>query len=91
MQERRPEMEQFMITIKNETGLHARPATQLVRKAALFCSAIKIEKEGKTADAKRLLNVMALNVKKGESIKVTVEGTDEKAAALAIKEIIEAY
>ncbi len=84
-------MEQFVITIKSETGLHARPASQLVKKAATFSSHIKIEKEGKEADAKRLLGVMALNVKNGESIKVTVEGSDEKEAVLAIKEILEAY
>ncbi|WP_069998943.1 HPr family phosphocarrier protein [Cellulosilyticum sp. I15G10I2] len=84
-------MEQVVITVKNETGIHARPASQLVKKAVTFSSTIKIEKEGQTADAKRILNVMALNVKQGETIKLIVEGADEKEAALAMKEIIEAF
>ncbi len=84
-------MEQFNISIKNETGLHARPASQLVKKAAEFSSTITIERDGKTADAKRLLNIMALNIKQGESIKVTAEGADEKAAAAAIKAVIESF
>jgi phosphocarrier protein len=83
-------MEQFIVKVKAEAGLHARPASQLVKKATEFSSSVQIEKEDKTVDAKRLLSIMMLNIKQGESIKVLVQGEDEKIAAAAIKDMIEA-
>ena len=74
-------MKAFEYTITDELGIHARPGGELVKVAKEFSSAIKIECNGKTADAKRLIAVMSLGAKQGRRVSVTVEGADEDAAA----------
>lgn len=78
-------MKSFSYEIKDEQGIHARPAGSLVKEATRFQSDIKIKKGDKTADAKRLFTVMSLAAKKGEEIEVTAEGSDEEAAITAIE------
>lgn len=82
-------MKQIVVTVQSETGLHARPAGLLVKKAGEFVSKITIEKDGKVVDAKRLLAILSLAAKQGDKIILTVEGSDEEKALGAIKEIIE--
>ena len=83
-------MKTFSYTIKDEIGIHARPAGLLAKKAKEFESAITIEKNGKSAAATKLMAVMGLGVKHGETINITVEGADEEAAAAAMREFFEA-
>ncbi|TCL40702.1 HPr family phosphocarrier protein [Harryflintia acetispora] len=84
-------MKEFEYTIKDELGLHARPAGLLVKQAATYQSKLTIEKVGgKSADLKRLFGVMGLAVKCGETVKVTAEGEDEAAAAEALEEFFKA-
>lgn len=78
-------MQKFTYIIKDELGLHARPAGLVVKAAAAYKSAIKLGKGGKEADLKRLFSVMGLAVKKGDTITVTVDGEDETAACAALK------
>lgn len=84
-------MKQFTYTITDELGIHARPAGLLVKKAAEFQSSVKIRKGDKEADAKRILNLMGLAAKKGDTITVTVEGPDEKAAAEILEHFLKEY
>lgn len=77
-------MKTFDYVIKDENGIHARPAGILVKKAAEFSSDIKISTAGKTADAKRIFSVMGLGAKKGQSITVEAEGDDEAEAIEAM-------
>lgn len=81
-------MKSFSYTIRDEQGMHARPAGLLVKLAAGFSSSVKLEKEGKAADGKRLFAVMGLAAQKGDTLQVTVEGTDEEAAAAALEEFM---
>lgn len=83
-------MKEFEFVIKDELGIHARPAGMLVKEAAKFQSTIKIDKNGKSADAKRLFAIMSLAVKNGDTVKVSAEGADEAAAADAMKAFFEA-
>ena len=53
-------MKTFNYVIKDELGIHARPAGLLVKEAAKFQSAVKIAKDGKEVDAKRIFGVMGL-------------------------------
>ena len=71
-------MKQFTYTIKDELGVHARPAGLLVKQ---YASKVTIEKDGKTCDMRKLMAVMGLGIKQGETITVTVEGEDETVAA----------
>ena len=74
-------MKSFTYTIKDEVGIHARPAGLLAKKAKEFESVITIERNGKSAAATKLMALMGLGVKCGETVTVTVEGADEERAA----------
>ena len=74
-------MKSFDYTITDEIGIHARPAGILARKAKEYASRITITKGGKTAEAQKLMAVMSLGVKKGETVTVSAEGEDEEKAA----------
>ena len=73
------------VTVKNSSGLHARPATLLVKKASSFKSDVSIEYNGKKANVKSLIGVLSLAVTKDAAIKVIASGDDE---ALAVEEIV---
>lgn len=77
------------VVVKNSTGLHARPATLLVKKASSFKSDIFIEYNGKSANIKSLIGVLSLGVKKDSSIKIMTSGDDEKYAIEEIAKLIE--
>ena len=74
-------MKSFTYTIKDEVGIHARPAGLLAKKAKEFESVITVDRNGKTASATKLMALMGLGVKCGETATVTVEGSDEEKAA----------
>lgn len=73
-------MKTFAYTIKDEVGIHARPAGLLAKKAKEFESVITLEKGGKTAAATKLMAIMSMGVKCGDTVNVTVEGADEEKA-----------
>ncbi|MBO8163769.1 MAG: HPr family phosphocarrier protein [Brevibacillus sp.] len=79
----------FTVQVNASGGLHARPASILVNKINQFCSSVKISKNGKQADGKSIINVMALGVRTGEDVTVEISGADEEEAALAIRELFE--
>jgi len=82
-------MKSFSYTVKDELGLHARPAGLLVKEVKNFQSKVTLEKDGKSVDASRLMAVMGMGVKKDQTVTVTVEGDDEDAACDAIKAFFE--
>ncbi len=65
----------------NETGIHARPATVLVKKASTYKCDIFFEVEGKKVNAKSMLGVLGLGVAKGSTITVEANGEGEEVAA----------
>ncbi len=77
------------ICITNETGIHARPAAVLVKVAMRFASEILIYRGQNAYDAKSIMNVMSMGVRKGESIGLYVNGSDEKEAFQTITTLIE--
>ena len=82
-------MKSFTYVIKDELGIHARPAGLLVKEVKQFTSAITLECGEKTAAAKGLMAVMAMGVKQGNEVTVTAEGEDEDAAIAAIQAFFE--
>ena len=83
-------MKTFEYTIKDELGIHARPAGLLVKEAKKFESECTITKDGKTKKLTQLMMLMSLlGVKQGDIVTVTAEGADEEAAAAALKEFFE--
>lgn len=83
-------MKNFNYVIKDEVGIHARPASELVKEAKKYSSTITITKSDKSAVATKLMAVMSLGVKCGEEITVTVEGEDEDTAVEKMKDFMEA-
>lgn len=78
-------MKEFTYTITDPVGIHARPAGMLAKKAAGFKSTVTVIKGEKKADTRRLMVLMGLGIKCGETIIVQAEGEDEQAAADEIK------
>lgn len=82
-------MKEFNYTITDEIGIHARPAGMLAKKAKAFESSVTIAKGGKEAALTKLMAVMALGVKHGDTVTVKAEGADEEAAIAEIKKFFE--
>lgn len=78
-------MKKFDFTVNNPVGIHARPAGILVKEITRHQSVVTITKGGKSADAKKIIALMSLGVKQGETVTVTVEGPDEETAAEQIE------
>ncbi len=83
-------MKSFEYTVKDPIGIHARPAGMLSREGKKYQSAITITKDGKSANILRLMALMGLGVKCGETVTVSVEGADEDVAFEGIKAFFEA-
>ena len=77
------------ITVKNEVGLHARPATYFIQKANEFKSGIWVEKDERRVNAKSLLGVLSLGIVGNTAIRVIADGADEEAAVEALVKLVE--
>ena len=76
------------VTINNEVGLHARPATFFIQKANEFKSGIWVEKDERRVNAKSLLGVLSLGITKGTTITLLADGSDDKEAVAALSELV---
>ena len=76
------------ITVNNEVGLHARPATFFIQKANEFKSSIWVEKEERRVNAKSLLGVLSLGIVGGTTIRIIADGADEQAAVEGLTELV---
>ena len=76
------------VTINNQVGLHARPATFFIQKANEFKSSIWIEKEDRKVNAQSLLGVLSLGIVKGTSVNLVADGSDEKEALNTLAALI---
>ena len=77
------------VTVHNEVGLHARPATYFIQKATEFKSGIWVEKEERRVNAKSLLGVLSLGIVKGTVITLIADGSDEAAAVDALCDLVD--
>lgn len=80
-------MKQFTYTITDPVGIHARPAGLLAKAAKAMDSTVTVSKAdgSKSAEAKKLMALMGMGIKTGETVTVTVEGGDEEANAAAME------
>jgi len=76
-------------TIRNEYGIHARPAGQLVKTASKFKSQVYISKNGKEVNAKSIMGVLMLEAGQNSQVEIRVEGEDEIEAMAAIEDLID--
>ena len=75
------------ITLKNEEGLHARPATEIAKKASEYACTVKFDVKGTEYNAKSVLNIMSAGIKNNTQIKIICDGVDENQALTEIIEI----
>ena len=76
------------VTINNQVGLHARPATFFIQKANEFKSSIWVEKDERRVNAKSLLGVLSLGIVKGTTVSLIADGADEQAAVEQLVELV---
>ena len=77
------------VTIQNNVGLHARPATFFIQKANSYKSSIWVDKDERRVNAKSLLGVLSLGIEKGMEITLIADGEDESAALDGLAALIE--
>lgn len=83
-------MKQFSYTITDPVGIHARPAGLLVKAAKALDSTVTIAKaDGRSAAATKLMALMGLGIKGGDTITITVEGGDEDAGLKAMEQFFQ--
>lgn len=82
-------MQEFKYTIKDELGIHARPAGLLVKLATPFKSTITVDTGAKQADAKKIMALMGAGAKKDTVVTCRAEGPDEAEAIAALKKFFE--
>lgn len=82
-------MKTFEYTIKDELGIHARPAGLLVKTAKSLDSEVTISLREKSVSAVKLMAVMSMGIKGGDIIKVTIEDGDEERSERVMKDFFE--
>lgn len=74
--------------VKNQVGLHARPATFFIQKANEFKSNIWVEKDERRVNAKSLLGVLSMGITRDMEITIVASGSDETEAVEALVTLI---
>ena len=77
------------VTIQNNVGLHARPATFFIQKANEYKSSIWVEKEERRVNAKSLLGILSLGIVGGAKIRIIADGSDEQLAVDGLVKLVE--
>ena len=76
------------ITVTNEVGLHAKPATYFIQKANEFQSGIWVEKDERRVNAKSLLGILSLGIVQGTKITLIADGSDEENAVKTLADLV---
>ena len=82
-------MKEFTYTVKDKVGIHARHAGMLVKLVKEYSSDVYIEKGDKRIKADRLIAVMNMGIKQGDTVTVAIEGVDEEEAYKALYSFFE--
>ena len=77
------------VTVQNQVGLHARPATFFIQKANEFKSSIWVEKDERRVNAKSLLGGLSLGIVGGTTIKIIADGSDEETSVESLVKLVE--
>ncbi|NLM12283.1 MAG: HPr family phosphocarrier protein [Epulopiscium sp.] len=82
-------MKQVSVVLKNEAGLHARPASMFTRTAAKYQCKIKVVKGEQEVNPKSILSLLTMNARKGDNITIIADGIDENEAITALQNLVE--
>lgn len=81
-------MPEKRVEIVNELGLHARPASELVRVAGGFEAAVTVSKDGLDVNGKSIMGVLMLAAECGSTITIRTDGEDATEALEALTELV---
>lgn len=85
-------MKTAQLTVRNPSGLHARPAALFAETAAGFTALITVEnldRGSRPVDAKSILFVLTTGVQQGHRIQLIADGPDEDAALEALRSVVD--
>jgi phosphocarrier protein HPr len=82
-------MPERKVELTNEVGLHARPAAVFSKAAAGFSADVTVAKGGQEANAKSIMAVLKLDVKKGDAVTIATEGDDAEKALEELVTLLE--
>ena len=82
-------MKEIKYVVSNPNGVHARPCALLAQCCTAFKSQITVSVEEQTASAQNVLELMALHAKKGDTLEIRIEGSDEEQAFEAVSQVLE--
>lgn len=77
------------VTLSNEIGLHARPASIFIRQAVQFPCDITVEKAGRSYNAKSIMSVLSMSASKGDEIVIKADGDGEEDAVNSLIDLVE--
>ncbi|MBR5110489.1 MAG: HPr family phosphocarrier protein [Clostridia bacterium] len=83
-------MKSFEYTITDPVGIHARPAGVLVKEIKKYASTVTVKKGDKAVNALKLMALMGMGIKQGDTVTVEVDGADEATAAAEIEAFFKA-
>ncbi|MCI9558734.1 HPr family phosphocarrier protein [Clostridiaceae bacterium] len=78
-------MKTFEYTITDPMGIHARPAGMLVQEFRKYKSRITLSAKGRSTDGRKLMVIMGMGIKQGDTVTVSAEGEDEEEAITALE------
>lgn len=81
-------MKSITAKIIDPIGIHARPASQIAQEASKFQSKVEIKANSKSANARSIINIMALGIKKDTEIELVVDGPDEETALSSLVDLM---
>ncbi|HEX9236871.1 MAG TPA: HPr family phosphocarrier protein [Actinomycetota bacterium] len=82
-------MPEATVTLRNPTGLHARPAKVFAKAAAAHPAEILVEKDGREVNAKSVLSVLTLDCHQGDEILIRVSGDGADEALVELVQLVE--
>lgn len=84
-------MQTVSAVVRDEVGLHARPASKFVKLAGKFQSRVTVKKEGAAtgANGKSITSLLLIGAKKGTTVLISADGPDEAQACEALRELLE--
>lgn len=78
-------MKSFTYVITEPVGIHARPAGLLVKEIKKYKSTVTVEKDGKSVNALKLMALMGMGIKCGDTVTVKIEGEDEETSSTQVE------
>ena len=88
-EKRRGPMKEIKYVVTNPLGVHARPCALLAQCCVNYKSEILVKSNENTADGRNVLNLLALQIKCGDVMNITIEGVDEEEAYVNVLSVIE--